>query len=45
VLDTSATDDIAGILANVDAAENLLFVVVAVVVPIVVALLTIPLWC
>jgi len=44
VLDTSEADEIASVQADIDAAEKHLFVILATLLPIAVALLTFPLW-
>jgi len=44
VLDTSAKDDIDRIFADIDAADNQLFVIFAIALPTAFTLLTIPLW-
>jgi len=44
VLDTSEADEIARVHADIDAAEKHIFVVLATMLPIAVALLTFPLW-
>jgi len=44
VPEAGAADDVDGLIADVDAADKRLFVVLAVALPIAVALLSIPLW-